>query len=267
MTLGDMGAGTRMGSGGGFGSGPHTFARARAAGAALAHGAAELLSPTRCAGCERAGELVCPRCIERLELIDPSLSCTGCGAPFGSMLCTECRGVAGEVDRCLAAAVFSDPLPRIIRAYKDAGERRLAAPIAEMLYDAALHAEAAAPARYGGILTRADAVTFVPVTGRAFARRGFDHMEEVARALCELSGLRLVDALAKHGAADQRRLGRSSRLERSRGAYEVVADVAGLRLLLVDDVITTGATINASAAALRRAGATAIDALALARVW
>lgn len=267
MRLWDTQMGARIDSECGFepASGPRD--RARGAAAALAHGALELLSPTRCAGCERAGELVCPRCIERLELIDPRLSCTGCGAPFGSMLCTECRGEAGEVDRCLAAAVFADPLARIIRSYKDAGERRLSEPLAEMLYDAALHAESVAPGRYGGILSRADAVAFVPVTGRAFARRGFDHMEEIARALCGLAGLRLVDALAKHGAADQRRLGRSSRLAGSRGAYEVVADVAGLRLLLVDDVITTGATINSSAAALRRAGARTVDALALARVW
>ena len=56
-------------------------------------------------------------------------------------------------------------------------------------------------------------------------------------------------------------------MERSRDAYEVVAPVDGLRLLLLDDVITTGATMRAAATALRVAGAANVDALAFARVW
>lgn len=240
--------------------------------------ALETLSPTRCAGCERPGTLLCDECLARLALIDPVFSCIRCAAPFGSVLCTECdrpatagEGRSGErvgpPGRVLATAVFADPLPRIIRAYKDGGERRLAPLLAELLLDTALHAEAAAPERYGGILSGADAVTFVPATARAFGRRGFDHMEAVARALAELWGIPLVDALVKHGGSDQRGLGRAARAMTSRGVYEVVADVRGARLLLVDDVITTGATLRSSAAALATAGAACVDALAAARVW
>ena len=250
---------------------------ARAAPDALRRAAAfglEALSPTRCAGCERAGALVCDACLERLTLIDPALSCTRCGAPFGADLCTECAPAASDgprppaaCDRVLAVAGFDGPVPRIVRAYKDAGERRLAGSIAEMLLDAAEHAELAAPDRYGGLLASADAVAFVPATAEAFRRRGFDHMEAVARALADLSGIPLLDCLAKHGRADQRRLDRAGRLASSAGAYEVVADVRAARLLLVDDVITTGATMEAAAAALKRAGAARVDVLALARVW
>lgn len=52
--------------------------------------ALEALSPTRCAGCERAGALICQDCLAALTLIDPRHSCTRCGAPFGDLLCTEC---------------------------------------------------------------------------------------------------------------------------------------------------------------------------------
>ena len=86
--------------------------------------ALETLSPTRCAGCERPGALICDRCLSRFQLIDPRLSCTQCGAPFGSLLCTECQGERGACERVLAAASFEDPVPRIVRAYKDGGERR-----------------------------------------------------------------------------------------------------------------------------------------------
>ena len=70
--------------------------------------ALEALSPTRCAGCERAGALICQDCLAALTLIDPRHSCTRCGAPFGDLLCTECSvegtssAMAEALDRCLA---------------------------------------------------------------------------------------------------------------------------------------------------------------------
>lgn len=269
-------------------------ARVRAYGARLGtaarEGALELVAPTRCAGCECPGALICAHCLDALELIDPRHACLRCGAPFGDVLCTECdadqardgsRGGASAAsgvaafasgngdapDRCLAMAVFAGPLPRIVRAYKDGGEHRLAPLLAELLLDTAEHAEAVAPERYGGIVSDADAIVFVPDTAAAFQRRGFDHMEAIARPLARDAGVPLLDALVKHGAADQRALGRSDRRARAQGAYEVAEPVAGRRLLLVDDVITTGATIGAAASALRAAGAARVDALALARVW
>ena len=225
----------------------------------------ELLSPTRCVGCERPGTLLCENCLDRVAWIDPASSCLACGAPFGAIVCTECRGAATPLAWCLAAAAFDDPVPRLIRAYKDHGEQRAAYVIAELL--AAYYQ--AAQERAGERLAACapDAVTFVPVTAQAYRRRGFDHMEKVARIAAEGLGLPLVDALAKHGSADQRSFGRQGRLDQARGAYEVVADVSGRSLLLLDDVITTGATVNAAAEALLVRGASQVAALALARVW
>lgn len=236
----------------------------------------EAIAPTRCAGCERPGALICERCLARMIPVDPAHACTRCGAPFGDMLCTECGAhtsaqeiddASAHVGRCLAATVFEDPVPRIIRAYKDAGERRLAPLIAELMLDAAEHAETTAPQRYGGLLSQADFIVFVPATAAAFARRGFDHMEAIAREFSQLSGVPVLDALCKYGRSDQRVLGRAARAEHARGAYEVVEPVRGMRLLLLDDVITTGATIRAASGALEAAGAAHVDALACTRVW
>lgn len=235
----------------------------------------EALSPVRCAGCERPGALICEECLERLPLIDPATCCLRCAAPYGSLVCTECtpaepereEGEASWPDRSLAMAEFGGPLPRIIRAYKDAGERGLARLLAEMLLDTALHAERVAPERYGGILTGADALVFVPATASAFRRRGFDHMEAIARELSAIGGVNLVDALVKHGSSDQRDQGSYGRLEQARGAYEVVEDVSGAQVLLIDDVLTTGATLRSAGTVLRQAGAVHVDTLVLARVW
>lgn len=251
----------------------------------------EVIAPTRCAGCERPGALICDECLAHMTPIDPVHSCLRCGAPFGDVLCTECATDGGgecidavegddagdtaapqaasrtEVGRCLAATVFEGPVPRIIRAYKDAGERRLGQLLAELMLDAAEHAEAVAPHRYNGLISDADAVTFVPVTSTAFRRRGFDHMECVASSFAQMAGVPLLDALVKYGSSDQRALGRAEREAHARGVYEVVEPVAGKRLLLLDDVITTGATIRAARSALLAAGARRVDALAFARVW
>lgn len=202
-----------------------------------------------------------------MRFIDPMRSCLNCGAPFGSMVCTECTGAGTDLDRCLAATVFDGPAARVVRAYKDGGERRLAAEIARIMLFAAVRAQREAPGRYGGLLVHADAVVFVPATATAFRRRGFDHMELVARSLSGRSDIPLMDALVKHGSADQRELGRSGRLAEAFGAYEVVLPVRGKRILLVDDVITTGATMSAAASELKIAGASHVDGLAFARVW
>lgn len=233
----------------------------------LAEQTLELLSPTRCASCEAPGALVCDACLRDMVRINPAHACTRCGAPYGSLLCTECQGDEVELDRCLAAVVFDGPPARIVRAYKDGGERRLSTEIACIMHRAAREAELTVPARYGGLLSRVDAVTFVPVTSSAYRRRGFDHMEAIACDFADASCLPLIDALVKHGSLDQRELAREERLARSRGQYEVVAPVGGMRVLLLDDVITTGATMNAAAHALKCAGAARVDCLAFARVW
>lgn len=230
--------------------------------------ALELIAPTRCAGCERPGVLLCDDCLHQLTLIDPRHACLRCGAPHGDLLCTECatREVLRSLQRCLAVAVFEGPLPHIIRAYKDAGEQRLAPLLAEMLFDAALHAQTSDPKRYGGMLSQADCVVFVPATAAAFRRRGFDHMERIAYPLADLCGLPVLDALVKFGSTDQRRLGRVDRALSAKGCYETVENVCGKNILLIDDVITTGATLDAAASALLEAGAACVEGLALARV-
>lgn len=234
----------------------------------LVDGAAEALWPTRCVGCDRPGTLLCPPCRTALPWIDQRWACLNCGAPAGWLACSECDGL-WETRAVTCALPFAGVGARLVTVYKDGHERRLA-PVLAAAMACALDEARGWPAadghpRFDPAAT--DALCFVPATERALARRGFDHMEDVARALSAFEGIPLADVLVRGPARDQRSLGRSERAENLHDSVGVVSDVTGLRLLLVDDVITTGASIRACAQALRDHGAREVSACALARVW
>lgn len=245
----------------------------------LGEGMAELLWPTRCVGCDALGALLCESCRRSMRLIDQEHACPRCGAPFGSLVCTECTDwhvderegpgpappsavalLGSALDGVCCAAVLEHPVDALVRVYKDAGERRCAAVLADLLAQAVF----SSPVLRG---TRYDAIAFVPATPAAYARRGFDHMELVARRLSALAGVDVADVLARGGGADQRGLSRGQRLANVSGDVVALGRLDGARVLLVDDVLTTGATLVACAGALRGAGAVQVMGACVARAW
>lgn len=254
----------------------------------LGEGLLETLWPTRCVGCDRPGALLCDACAAALPAIDQAEACPRCGAPFGRLTCTECTRCRERDDEGACAArpgepdprdlpappfdrldglvcfgVHDWPLDRLVRAYKDGGERRCAELLAGLLVRAVRAAGEAGSVDPGAL----DAVTFVPCTPRAYARRGFDHMEAVARAVADGLGLPLTDVLARRDSRDQRGLGRDLRAENARGTTVALGRLDGARLLLLDDVVTTGATMGAAADVLKKAGAARVTGAAVARAW
>ena len=120
----------------------------------------------------------------------------------------------------------------------------------------------------------ADALVYVPASPEALLRRGFDHMERVAEIVARRTGMALVHALAScKGARDQRELGRGERLANRSGSFSLAAGAisdAGTpprRIVLIDDVFTTGATLSAAAHVLLDSGAHEIRTVTCCRVW
>lgn len=217
----------------------------------------ELLLPTRCAGCDLPGELLCEECRSALPLIESRWACPRCGAPYGYLVCTECWRAEPVFEAGVCVGSLAPPLSRCISMYKDAGERRLGALMGDML-----------GAAVGGWQEWPQAVVPVPASEAALRTRGFDHTSAIAARVAEALDVPVLHALASAGAKDQRALGRTERRVNVEGAFVAThAERLPPRVLLVDDVMTTGATLDSAAAVLLAAGAEVVRVGAVARAW
>jgi len=217
---------------------------------------AELLFPTRCAGCDAPGALLCARCEADLPLISPADACPRCGAPYGRLLCTECWQREWAFSATLSLGEFETSLARAVVLHKDAGERRLAGVLGALLAARVREAWPDWP----------EGVAFVPATAVALRRRGFDHGRAIAETVASALGVPLLSALERSAARDQRTLGRSARAANAAGSFSASGPVP-CRVLLTDDVFTTGATLDAAASALLVAGAAEVRCATVARAW
>lgn len=210
----------------------------------------DALFPKRCAGCGAGAWPFCDRCLEAIVPLRPP-RCERCGAPAARPVGT-CRHCPPDpLVGARAPFLFDGPVRRAVHRLKFAGWR----PVAEAL--AAAMAEACD--------LPADAVTWVPLSRRRLAARGFDQAQALARAVGPRLGLPTLRLLCRvSDAGPQARRGGEERRRAMRGSFAVTGGAPG-RVLLVDDVLTTGATAAACAEALVEAGTSRVVALTAAR--
>lgn len=215
------------------------------------------LFPLRCAGCGRAGAAWCATCQASLTWLRPPL-CPKCGrAQPHNQLCRTCRLRPPGLDGLRSALVFEGPLRRAIHAFKYAGQARLAEPLGQLL--AAYWMEYPLPV---------DVIVPVPLHASRLRERGYDQAAVLAGRLASQVHMPLVEGCLQRTRATlpQMSLGAVERHANVSGAFGCVDErLAGRRAVLVDDVCTTGATLEACGAALFQAGALAVWALTLAR--
>jgi predicted amidophosphoribosyltransferase len=115
----------------------------------------------------------------------------------------------------------------------------------------------------------ADLITWIPADKKALRRRGFDHMEHIASELARATGIPARKLLVKKASRDQRSLNLSQRKSNLAGSFTPAISDGLLppHVLLVDDVFTTGATLDAAASALREGGTHEVRAACIARAW
>jgi predicted amidophosphoribosyltransferase len=191
---------------------------------------------------------LCERCAQFVDVLTPPI-CERCGAPGIGPTC--CRNLEG-FRRARSVVAFVEPARALTLALKRRGRRPLAYALGDLL--------AALADKHD---LRADSVTFVPA-GRTAGRRGFDHAELIARAAASSLGLP-ARALLVRTEDGPRQADVAFAERRSNVRNRFAAEAARGRLLVVDDVFTTGATAEACSLALRAAGAETVDVVTWAR--
>lgn len=230
----------------------------------------DTLLPPCCPTCDApvdASGLMCASCFSRLTMITAPY-CPRCGVPFKTTaasgvaeLCPACRVHLPVFERARAALRYDAASERLILPLKYADRTELAGVLALHMVRAGAE-----------LLASADYLIPVPLHRRRLFARRYNQAALLGRALARRTGRQVVpDALRRVRATSP--LGELSAAARAREvaqAFEVRASrrplLVGRRVLLIDDVLTSGATANGCARALQAAGATAVDVLAAARV-
>jgi len=195
---------------------------------------------------------------------DADYYCSMCHAPFVNDwpldehgVCAACRSGLRGFDRAASFGMYEGALRSLIHLFKYSGMKPLARPLAAYLE------------RTISIDEAYDAVVAVPLYWRKRWSRGFNQAELLARHVAKGRGIPLMSPLRrKRSTATQAGLASAGRRRNVAGAFVLKSNqnLAGKKILLIDDVMTTGATASACASVLKRGGATSVSLLTLARV-
>lgn len=188
-------------------------------------------------------------------------ACTRCALPLavtGSSPCCACLRQPPPLDRCQAALDYAHPWDRLLLDFKFNAQPQLATPLAALMLDGLQPGP------------RPDLLCCVPLSGQRLRERGYNQSHELARRLARPLQLPYeCRLLVRLPGAPQSRLDAEARRRHVRGAFVLAAGMAarirGARVAVVDDVMTTGATLHEVAATLKRAGAAEVWGWALMR--
>ena len=207
-------------------------------------------------GAESAGDAVCEACARALPNRPPS-ACPRCGLPgLDGGCCAACEREKPAYDATLALYDFVFPVDAMVHALKYRHRLSMAS-----FFGAALAARAQ---DFGA---QADLILPMPLHPRRLAERGFNQAVELARPLARVRGLPLGLAVVSklRDIPAQAGLDREARLRNPRGVFECDVSLQGQRVIVVDDVMTTGATLGELARTLKRQGASWVGNVVVAR--
>lgn len=215
-----------------------------------------LLFPARCLGCGREGAFICRACQVKLSRITPPV-CPVCGRPLaGNEPCPACLDKERSIDGVRSSFRFEGTIRRAVHRLKYNNLRAIARPLA------ALMAEHFATSPVPG-----EALVPMPLHPRRLRERGYNQSLLLARELAKLVGLPVAECVSRirYASPQTKAASAAERHENVAGCFACRCNLGGQGLIIVDDVATSGATLDACAAALKTAGAGPVWGFTLAR--
>ncbi|HEY2864930.1 MAG TPA: ComF family protein [Casimicrobiaceae bacterium] len=214
--------------------------------------------PQRCELCAAASgrELVCAACTRALPWLGPA--CPVCALPTaGAEICGTCLARRPAFEATIAAFAYAFPVDRLIHAFKYQGRLALAEWSAGAILAARDRRTGDAP----------DRLVALPLSRERQRERGYNQAAEIARVVAARTGIPLLTSGVRRirTAPPQAVLPWNERERNVRGAFACDLDLAGLRVAIVDDVMTTGASLSELAGTLRAAGAAGVENWIVAR--
>lgn len=198
---------------------------------------------------------LCSECEQELPRL-PQESCPVCALPLAGepSWCGACLKRPPRFERVVAPFAYRFPVDALVHAFKYGGRLALARPLGEALAQAVTQ-------------EAADAIVPMPLSARRLAERGFNQALELARVVAARTGLPLLREACRKvtDTPPQAALPWKVRAKNVRRAFVCDAELTGLRIAVVDDVLTTGATLEELARVLRRAGAASVAGWVVAR--
>lgn len=209
------------------------------------------VAPHSCCSCGEVGSELCEGCKHNI-ISERFSACVGCLRPTsGDNLCLSCTDFKAEAVWCVGSRQAE--LKALIDSYKFDAMRSASRPLAELVL-------AVLP-----VLPEGTVVTVVPTTAAHNRERGFDHMERIGREVARLRGLPFSPLLHRKTGGTQHFKTKRERLKAARGAFEVIPGEMPEHVLVIDDILTTGATMRAVLEKLKAAGVTSLYGVIIAR--
>jgi len=201
-----------------------------------------VLAPDDCLLCGEEGEILCEWC--RLDQDYLPSRCYKCHAQTKNFdTCSSCKK-STNLRRITVCQEYKGTAKNLVKVLKFECKRQAATPIARMLNEVLPFIEI-------------DQVTYVPTAPRRIRQRGFDHTKLIASELAKLRGLPYAPTLVRTNNTQQVGSDKKQRLLQAENTYKAIDNkkVKGKKFLLIDDVVTTGSTLQAATRALKQAGA------------
>ncbi len=226
----------------------------------LGRTALDLLFPSRCLGCGKEGDLICPVCRGTLPRITPPI-CRRCGTPQpDGKPCPTCLSHQHDIDGIRSPLRFEGVIRQAIHQFKYNNLRYIAGPLAELLSN-----------YLSTNPVPGEVLVPVPLHSRRLRERGYNQSHLLAKELGKLVGLPVMAnciTRQRQAAPQTRATSVSQRRSNVANAFTCHSNLRDLRdkkIILIDDVATSGATLDVCATALKSAGASSVWGLTLAR--